>query len=155
MTDVVQLEELFSSPIFEWGLKGVLIYAAIFWIALVVWVTRDVINRTNNLFFQIMVIALNIILPVFGILVYLIIRPNKTLVEKYYEEIEYRALAEGAEQSIANCTKCGTGIEHDFAFCPNCGTEIRKPCTKCKKLIEINYKICPYCGTKQAKKSKK
>ncbi len=155
MNEALQLEALFSSPIFEIALKGTLIYLAIFWIALIIWVARDVINRTNNLFFQIMMIALNIILPVFGLLVYLIIRPNKTLVEKYYEEIEYRALAEGAEQSLMHCPKCGTDVDRDFVFCPNCASQLRKSCTKCKKLIDVKYKICPYCGTKQVKTSKK
>lgn len=153
--ELVQLEGILSSPIFDWAIKGILIYTAIFWIALVVWVTRDVINRTNNLFFQIMMIALNIILPIFGLVVYLVIRPNKTLVEKYYEEIEYRALAEGAEQSLLHCPKCGTEIERDFTFCPNCANELRKPCGKCKRLIDVKYKLCPYCGTTQEKKSKK
>jgi len=155
MTDLLQLEDFFSSEAFGWIAGGILVYLAIFWIALIIWVARDIINRTNNLFFQIMVIALNIILPIFGLVVYLIIRPNKTLVEKYYEEIEYRALAEGAQQALLHCPKCGTDTEKDFAYCPNCANELRQPCTKCRKLIEIQYKLCPYCGTKQDKKSKK
>lgn len=155
MTDVAETittaENFFTSGVFDSLFKGILIYLAIFWIALVIWVARDVINRTNSLVFQILMIVLNIILPIFGLVVYLVIRPNKTLVEKYYEEIEYRALAEGALAGLNHCPKCGSDIARDFLYCPNCAHELRRKCSKCGKVFDIHFKICPYCATRNTK----
>lgn len=155
MNDIFEImtsfQDVFNSPGFSLFVKVTLIYLAVFWIALIIWVARDVINRTNSIFFQIIMIGLNIFLPILGLIIYLIIRPSKTLVEKYYEEIEYRALAEGALYSLSHCPKCGVEVEKDFMFCPSCSHQLRKKCSKCRGLFEIRYKICPYCGTKNSK----
>lgn len=128
-------------------LKLILIYFAALWIALILWVTRDAINRSNNLLFQIFVIILNIFLPVFGLVIYLIIRPTKTLLERYYEDLEYRALADNGEEKEA-CLKCKTEVSREFDFCPNCGDKLKQKCNNCHKDFSKRWKICPYCGTK-------
>ncbi len=83
------LEKIFSSETLGSIFLGILIYLAFLWIAIIVWVTKDITNRTNNLTFQIISISLVIFLtPVFGLVLYLIIRPSRSLVERYYEDIE-------------------------------------------------------------------
>ena len=83
------LENIFSSETLGSIFLGILIYLAFLWIAVIVWVTKDITNRTNNLSFQIISISLVIFLtPIFGLVLYLIIRPSRSLVERYYENIE-------------------------------------------------------------------
>jgi len=130
------------------SLRGVFIYLFILWVALVVWVARDVVSRSKNLTFQVFVILLTIILNVFGLLIYLIIRPQKTLVEKYHEDLEHRALAENEEL----CPKCEKSLPLVFQFCPHCGEEARKHCKKCHKLVSKNWSVCAYCGNKKVEK---
>jgi hypothetical protein len=48
------ISQNFSLLTFELFLKGILIYFFVVWIAIIVWVTRDISNRTNNIVFQIL-----------------------------------------------------------------------------------------------------
>ena len=102
-----------ESPLLDFILKGVLIYLAILWFAMVVWVARDVINRSNNILFQVVMILLNIILPIFGLVLYLIIRPSRTLLEKYYDELEYSFLNDHA-MGDDHCERCEEKLLPDF-----------------------------------------
>lgn len=140
-------------------LKIVLVYVAALWISMIIWITRDAINRSNNLLFQIFVIILNIVLPLFGLIIYLIIRPTKTLLERYYEDLEYRALVDNGEER-ENCQKCKIDLSKDYEYCPNCADKLRQTCLNCKKEYSKKWKNCPYCGVKfgvikEEKKTKK
>jgi len=139
-----------SNNWFSLSLRGVLIYVFVLWIALVIWVARDSVSRSKSLVFQVFVILLAIILNIFGLLVYLIIRPQKTLVEKYHEDLEHKALAESEE----SCPKCEKMLPLAFQFCPHCGEEARKHCKKCHKLVSKNWSVCAYCGTKKSTQKK-
>jgi len=67
-----------------------ILYIAGLWLSLIIWVTRDVMYRSHNIAFQVFAILLNIFLPILGLLIYLILRPEKTLLEVYHEELTYR-----------------------------------------------------------------
>lgn len=125
---------------------GTLAYFALLWLAIIIWVTRDALQRSESILFQAFAILLNIAVPILGVLLYLIIRPNKTRVEKYYEELE-RSMLEGENVAEQNtCDKCLTPTDKDYGFCPNCGESLKKACTKCKKTFPNVWSICPFCG---------
>ncbi len=128
------------------SLRGVFIYVFVLWAALVIWVARDSVSRSKSLVFQVFVILLVIILNIFGLLIYLIIRPQKTLIEKYHEDLEHKALAENEEF----CPKCEKPLPLSFQFCPHCGEEVRKHCKKCHKLVSKSWSTCAYCGAKRS-----
>ncbi len=138
-----------ANNIFEIILKGSLIYIGILWLAIIIWVTRDVINRSNNILFQVISILLNTILPVFGLVIYLLIRPSKTILEKYYDEAELKALSLGKF-----CEICNSQVNEAYDFCPECGKDLKNKCNSCKKTSLKTYKICPYCGKNKDKKDK-
>ena len=135
-----------SSNWINFSVRGVFIYLFILWAAVIVWVARDVVGRTRSLIFQVLAIILVIILNVFGLLIYLIIRPQKTLLEKYQEDIEQKALIN--EEEV--CPHCARSLPLNFQFCPSCGIEVRQHCEKCHKLVSKNWSICPYCGKKKS-----
>ncbi|MCF7846074.1 MAG: zinc ribbon domain-containing protein [Candidatus Peribacteraceae bacterium] len=132
------------------SLRGVFAYLFVVLVAIVIWVARDVVSRSKNLIFQVFAILLVIVLNLPGLLIYLIIRPQKTLAEKYHETLEHKVLAESEEM----CPKCDRPLPLIFQFCPNCGEEARKHCKKCHKLVSKNWSICPYCGTKKSTQKK-
>lgn len=140
-----------SGDWFGLSLRGVFVYIFILWIALVIWVARDVVGRTRNLVFQIIAILLATGLNIFGLLLYLIIRPQKTLLENYQDDLEHHVLAESGEV----CPKCEQMLPLDFRFCPHCSVEARQSCQKCKKLVSQSWSICPYCGAKKHTSKKK
>lgn len=134
-------------------LKWVIFYFAFFWIALIIWAARDAINRSNNVFFHVFSILLNIFLPVFWLMIYLLVRPPRTLLDKYYEDLEIQALSQWSEQ-WDTCHKCLSSVEKDYKYCWECWTVLIQKCEACKKDFPIKFKICPYCW-KEKEKAKK
>ncbi len=156
------LSWIFSLLTFESFLKLVVIYFFIVWIAIVIWVTKDIINRTNNILYQIFSIFTVLLWTPLWIVVYLLIRPSKTLFEKYYEEASIEEevdLSEFEEENITKpvspasekhiCQKCLFEIQSDYKFCPNCSTALKKDCMGCWKEIKPEWKVCPYCWKNQ------
>ncbi|MBU0577782.1 zinc ribbon domain-containing protein [Patescibacteria group bacterium] len=138
-----------SSPTFNTLQMVVIGYFGLLWVAIIIWVTRDSIHRSSSLIFQTFAILINIAVPILGVLLYLIIRPSKTNLESYYEELEHRLLTESGEDKSISCEKCLSLVSKDYSFCPNCGEKTKKACGKCKKKFPSAYDICPYCGENQ------
>lgn len=84
--------DLVTAPSFKTMQLAIVVYFGLLWLTIIVWVTRDAINRSNSLLFQVFAILLNIAFPILGILLYLIIRPGKTTLERYYEDLEHRLI---------------------------------------------------------------
>jgi hypothetical protein len=54
---MASVQGLTSLITFETFLKMLLLYFFVFWIAIIIWVTKDIINRTNNVLLQILSIS--------------------------------------------------------------------------------------------------
>jgi RNA polymerase subunit RPABC4/transcription elongation factor Spt4 len=81
-----------------------------------------------------------------GVLVYLILRPVRTLEEEYQQTLEEEALLQSIEdQSV--CPGCERHTREDWLICPSCNTKLRKRCHSCGRLMELPWNLCPYCGT--------
>lgn len=146
---------IFSAMTFEWFIKMIVIYILVIWMALVIWVIKDIINRTNNLVYQVICILIVLLLTPLWIFIYLLIRPSKTLFEKYYEEnfFEEQEIEESTAKSpeaFHICVVCTGNIQPWFLFCPSCGTSIKSHCKQCKKEISQDWQVCPYCWEKQS-----
>lgn len=145
----------FSNMTFETFLKILVTYLVIVWIAIIIWVTKDITNRTNNILYQIFAIFTVIFLTPLGIIIYLLIRPSQTLVEKNYEEWFYVAEdtfdTENEEEVVekVNCPFCGYHIHPDYKYCPHCRSQLKNECISCHKNLELDWTLCPYCGTNQ------
>ena len=83
----VYINTLWQSINFEFLIKFIIVYVFIIWISLFVWVWKDIRNRSSSIIFQVFCLIVAVI-PFLGIFLYLLIRPSKTLYEKYYDEIE-------------------------------------------------------------------
>ncbi len=151
------LSSVFSLLTFESFLKLVVIYFFIVWIAIIIWVTKDIINRTNNILYQIFSIFTVLLWTPLWIVVYLLIRPSKTLFEKYYEEAsidEEIDLSDFQDEKTPqeknqSCKKCSFDIQPEYKFCPNCSNPLKKDCAWCGKEIKPDWHVCPYCGKNQ------
>lgn len=73
----------------EWVVKFLVAYFFIIWIATLIWVIRDITNRTSSIFIQILSVIIILIFTPLWIFLYLLIRPWRTLFEKYYDEVEW------------------------------------------------------------------
>ncbi len=128
------------------GIDGELLFVSIFilfcffWIISIIWVAKDIWKRTNNFAFIILSILLvTLLTPVFGLLLYLAIRP----VNYKYDKIPRR---ESLAASNIECFNCNVINPLNHVFCANCGTNLMVDCKECKKKYSVNYKYCNDCG---------
>ena len=126
------------------GFTGAFIVAL--WVALVVWTFRDIRARHRDRLVHFLAAALVALLNLPGVLVYLIIRPARTLEEEYQQTLEEEALLQAIEDQ-SECPGCERHIQEDWLVCPTCQTKLRKPCRSCGRLMELPWNICPYCGS--------
>jgi len=121
-------------------------FLAALWVSLVVWTYRDIRGRARDPLVQILSALLVAVLNIPGVLVYLILRPPRTLEEEYQHTLEEETLLQALEdQSL--CPGCERRVRDDWQICPNCQTRLKKPCLHCERLMELPWNICPFCGT--------
>ena len=126
------------------GFTGAFLVAL--WVALVVWTYRDIRARHRDRLVHFLAAALVALLNLPGVLVYLVLRPSRTLEEEYQQTLEEEALLQSIEDQTV-CPGCERRIKDDWVVCPSCQTKLRKPCHSCGRLMELPWNICPYCGT--------
>ncbi len=116
------------------------------WVALIIWTYRDIRSRHRDKLVHILAAILVALLNLPGVLVYLILRPSRTLEEEYQQTLEEEALLQSIEDQTM-CPGCERRIREDWQVCPTCQTKLRKPCHSCGRLMELPWDLCPYCGT--------
>jgi RNA polymerase subunit RPABC4/transcription elongation factor Spt4 len=121
-------------------------FLAALWIALVIWTYRDIRARARDPLVQILSTLLVTLLNLPGVLVYLILRPPRTLEEEYQRTLEEEALLQALED-LPLCPGCERRIKDEWQVCPNCHTKLKKTCHNCGKFMELPWNICPFCGT--------
>jgi RNA polymerase subunit RPABC4/transcription elongation factor Spt4 len=119
-------------------------FVSAFWIALIIWTYRDIRDRTRDRFAQILAAVLVFLLFLPGWIVYLILRPQKTLDEEYRQLLEEESLLQNIEEQRI-CPGCERQIETEWIICPTCQTRLRKVCLQCGKVLDLGWNICPYC----------
>jgi len=116
------------------------------WISLVIWTYRDIRRRSRDPLVQILSALLVAVLNLPGILIYLILRPARTVEEEYQRTLEEESLLQALEE-LPLCPGCERRVKEDWQVCPNCHTKLKKACHQCSRLMELPWNICPYCAT--------
>lgn len=115
------------------------------WVSLVIWTYRDIRARARDPLIQTLAALLVAVLNLPGVLVYLILRPPRTLEEEYQRTLEEEALLQALED-LPLCPGCERRVKEDWQVCPNCHTKLKKTCHNCSKFMELSWNICPFCG---------
>lgn len=121
-------------------------FLAALWVSLVVWTYRDIRSRARDPLVHTLSALLVAVLNLPGVLVYLILRPPRTLEEEYQRTLEEEALLQALED-LPLCPGCERRVKDEWQVCPNCHTKLKKTCHHCARLMELSWNICPYCGT--------
>jgi hypothetical protein len=130
----------------NYNLLGTLLalIAIIFWLVVISWIWVDAGERTTSKSMRIFYSLIGII-PIFGWIIYLIIRPSETIDEIYWGDLERRYLKyETAE--LGDCPKCGAQLFPGYIYCPNCKQELKIKCTQCGVYVDVDHKFCTHCG---------
>jgi len=110
-----------------------------------IWTFRDIRARSRDFLAQILATLLVIVLPIIGLVVYLMLRPQETLADAYERSLEQEALLQAIEEPEA-CPGCGQRVRSDYLYCPTCHTQLKRACSVCSHPIHMNWSLCPYCG---------
>lgn len=116
------------------------------WLSTVIWVFRDIRARTRDIFVVLLSLLIALVLPLAGVILYLLLRPRETLAEQYERSLEEEALLQEIEERNV-CPACHDPVEEDFLICPNCSTRLKNRCTTCQRLMKLDWNVCAYCGT--------
>ena len=137
------LQTLSSYVLVSTALLGA--FLAALWLSLVIWTYRDMRARSRDPLAQILAALVVAVLTLPGLVVYLILRPPRTLDEAYQHTLEEEALLQEIEEK-PHCPGCGRDIQESWQICPTCQTRLKKPCHNCRKLMDLAWNICPYCA---------
>lgn len=125
-------------------------WLVLLWLSIIVWVYRDIRDRTRDLGLQ--VLAVFVVMMFFpglnipGLALYLMMRPRETLEEAYSRSLEEEALLrEIGDEGV--CPSCRRFVERAWRACPYCRTPLKDVCVKCSELLSFSWVTCPYCGT--------
>ena len=121
-------------------------YGAVLWLSAVAWVARDIHRRATDPLAQLVCVLIVAIFSFAGLLIYLVLRPTRTLQEAEEHRLESSALMRELEQS-SPCPRCGCEIGADYLVCPRCALALRLSCQSCERVLEPGWQICPWCTT--------
>jgi RNA polymerase subunit RPABC4/transcription elongation factor Spt4 len=140
------IDPSFLKQISTIGIGFAAAFLAALWLSLIFWTFRDIRTRSRDPFMRILSVIIVALLSLPGVLIYLILRPPRTLDDDYQHSLEEEALLQSLEDA-ALCPGCSRHIQRDWVACPNCHVKLKKSCSHCGKAIEIPWNLCPYCGT--------
>jgi RNA polymerase subunit RPABC4/transcription elongation factor Spt4 len=123
-------------------------YLALLWLSAMVWTYRDIQARTRDQLTHIVSVLLVLVFNVFGLFVYLVLRPKETLAEAYERQLEAEALLREVEEQ-ASCPGCRRRVRDDYVLCPYCRTRLRETCDSCGRLVGVSWQVCAYCGAER------
>lgn len=115
------------------------------WLSLVIWAYRDMRLRSRDPFAYFLAALVVAVLPIVGILVYLILRPPQTLAQAYQQMLEEEALLQEIENRPV-CPGCSRTVDKNWLVCAYCHTRLKKACPDCNSLMELQWTLCPFCG---------
>ena len=115
-------------------------------VGMTIWTFRDIRSRSRDILAQLLATILVLVLPIIGLVVYLMLRPQETLAEAYERSLEQEALLQAIEEPEV-CPGCGQRSQGEYIYCPACHTQLKQSCPQCGKALHLRWSICPYCGT--------
>jgi hypothetical protein len=124
------------------------LYGLALWMALAYWALKDARARSDNPSLHLFALFVNLLLPVLGLFVYLLVRPSTTIADRQAMALEAEVLAGPPEENpFRPCPACSREVERDWVACPYCHTRFAKRCPSCRNAVRLGWSLCPYCAT--------
>lgn len=142
---------ILSDTLLNYFTTGFIIFFGLFtalWISLIIWAYRDMRLRSRDLFAQILTVLVVTLLPIIGILIYLILRPTETLSEAFERSLLEETLLQEIENK-SHCPGCSRHTQDEWQICPYCHVRLKRSCFNCNQLVEMQWSVCPFCTAEQ------
>jgi RNA polymerase subunit RPABC4/transcription elongation factor Spt4 len=123
---------------------GFVAFGLAVWFSIVVWTFMDIRSRSRDKLVWVFATLLVLLFNVFGLIVYMILRPHETLMQAYERSLEEEALLQEIEERPI-CPNCRHRVEPDYRICPNCLQQLKDVCLNCDRMVELDWTVCPYC----------
>ncbi len=120
-------------------------YLASLWLAALIWTVRDIHSRTRDWVMQFVYVLLVVVFNFPGLILYIVLRPTRTLEEDFERRLEEQTLLHEL-RGVFQCPECDAHVEPDYLVCPRCATALRDACAQCDRPIEAGWQACPWCG---------
>lgn len=140
------IHDVFHSTAFEIARTVTFAVLFAFWLGIAFWVFRDARRRIDDAWLVGTATLLGLV-PIVGVLVYLLFRPPETLADRHGRRVEVGVLEERLQRELPHCPVCRTGIEPAYLVCPVCTTRLKEPCATCAAPLDPLWQACPYCAT--------
>jgi Double zinc ribbon len=121
-------------------------FALIFWLSVAFWVVKDARRRIGDPWL-VGIAALLGLVPIVGVLVYLLFRPPEYLDDVRERALEISEMEQRLSEQNLNCPVCRARVDPSFLVCPVCTTKLKQACRGCKAPLEPIWQVCPYCET--------
>jgi hypothetical protein len=123
-------------------------YVLLLWLAVIVWVYRDVTSRTRDLLARMSAVVWSIICPFLGLPIYFVLRPRRSLQDQYESSLTREAILSDINIDIS-CPDCSRLVSSEWTFCPFCQVELKKKCRnpECDSFMDFSWSACASCGT--------
>ena len=116
------------------------------WISTVMWTYRDIQARTSDRSVHAICTLLVAIFNIPGLALYLMLRPQQTLADRFDRQLEVEAFMHDMRDK-PSCPSCRRSVDEAFLACPYCRTALRSACDDCGTALDRSWVICPYCMT--------
>jgi RNA polymerase subunit RPABC4/transcription elongation factor Spt4 len=140
------VKDFFHSGTWLWIQNLIFFFLIIFWLALAYWVYKDARRRVEDPWMVGMAVLVGLV-PVAGVIVYVLLRPPEYLDDVRERELEIKEMEARLGRRELQCPVCRAEIERDFLVCPVCTTKLKQACANCKAPLEALWQICPHCET--------
>jgi hypothetical protein len=140
------VKDFFNSGLWLVIEKLLVFCLVLFWAALAYWVYKDARRRVEDPWMVWMAVLLGLV-PVAGVMVYVLVRPPEYLDDVRERELEIKEMEARLGRRELQCPVCRAEIERDFLVCPVCTTKLKQACVNCKQPLEALWQICPHCET--------
>jgi hypothetical protein len=119
-----------------------------FWVMVVIWVWFDASERSSNIVFKVFSVVVSLLFNIFGLIIYLLVRPADSYEERYLNELEKKYL-QLETSGLVKCPACSFDLEPGFVVCPRCGESVKTKCENCEMYIDGWWEFCAYCGAER------
>ena len=127
---------IWNNPVWRWSALIIFFLR----ICALIWTIKDSNARSSSFWFQLLSALCVIILgPIFGLLLYIAIRPQ-------WWKRDKTPRRDTLFQNIHVCENCWNFNQIDHAYCTCCGENLQTSCRECQQKYSKSYAYCPHCG---------